>query len=134
MKRIGQPEVLRNRSVPMALCPSQIGLGSNCRLRGERLTTRRSPQCQDNNCSLCSSAAPLSRLITLPSSPQSRSPDFSAHLSHYFFLAKGPNRFYFWGSSPPAVKKLIEYRPDRYRTVTYSTCAAARRHWRIRRT
>jgi len=40
-----EAEVLRNKSVPLALCPSQTGLGSNCRLRGERRDTRRSPQC-----------------------------------------------------------------------------------------
>ena len=68
-----EAEVLRNKSVPLALCPSQIGLGSNCCIRGDSLDTSRS-------------AAPPSRLITSPLSPQSRSPDFSAHLTHYFFF------------------------------------------------
>jgi len=41
----GETEVLRNKSVQLALCPSQIDLGSNCRLRGDSRNTRRSPQC-----------------------------------------------------------------------------------------
>jgi len=41
MKLIEDTEVLRNKSVPLALCPSHIGLGSNCRLRGESLNTLR---------------------------------------------------------------------------------------------
>jgi hypothetical protein len=42
-----ESEVLRRKkkSVPLALCQSQIGLGSKCRVRGESLNTRRPPQC-----------------------------------------------------------------------------------------